>query len=147
MKELPALHDKFIQLVNILFGNKQARQDRLIILLQDILEILIKDIMVNSCRILDTIECSQIQEREEILRYGRPLFASDITSTAICFPLPTDGPLRKQVRRLFLLLSVQEKAMDIPSNVEARRRISFFATSLFMDIPNAPKVRHMLSFR
>lgn len=37
--------------------------------------------------------------------------------------------------------------MDIPANLEARRRISFFATSLFTDMPVAPNVRNMLSFR
>ncbi|XP_071715908.1 putative callose synthase 8 [Rutidosis leptorrhynchoides] len=36
--------------------------------------------------------------------------------------------------------------MDVPKNLDARRRISFFATSLFTDIPRAPKVRNMLSF-
>lgn len=52
-----------------------------------------------------------------------------------------------QVKRLYLLLTTKEKAMDVPSNLEARRRISFFATSLFMDMPFAPRVRNMLSFR
>lgn len=56
-------------------------------------------------------------------------------------------PSFAQVKRLYLLLAVKEKAMDIPNNLEARRRISFFATSLFMDMPSAPKVRNMLSFR
>lgn len=37
--------------------------------------------------------------------------------------------------------------MDIPENLDARRRLSFFATSLFMDMPDAPKVRNMMSFR
>ncbi|MFQ6625924.1 hypothetical protein Gotur_004602 [Gossypium turneri] len=36
--------------------------------------------------------------------------------------------------------------MDVPSNIDARRRISFFSNSLFMDMPAAPKVRNMLSF-
>nr|XP_016437592.1 PREDICTED: callose synthase 3-like [Nicotiana tabacum] len=36
--------------------------------------------------------------------------------------------------------------MDVPSNLEARRRISFFSNSLFMEMPTAPKVRNMLSF-
>ncbi|KAI9104233.1 hypothetical protein K1719_023069 [Acacia pycnantha] len=36
--------------------------------------------------------------------------------------------------------------MDVPSNLDARRRISFFSNSLFMDMPAAPKVRNMLSF-
>lgn len=52
-----------------------------------------------------------------------------------------------QIKRFLLLLTVKDTAMDLPSNLEARRRISFFATSLYMDIPCAPKVRNMLSFR
>lgn len=51
-----------------------------------------------------------------------------------------------QIKRLYLLLTVKESAMDVPSNLEARRRISFFSNSLFMDMPKAPKVRNMLSF-
>ncbi|CAN4114063.1 unnamed protein product [Withania somnifera] len=50
------------------------------------------------------------------------------------------------IKRLYLLLTVKESAMDVPSNLEARRRISFFSNSLFMDMPSAPKVRNMLSF-
>jgi callose synthase len=52
-----------------------------------------------------------------------------------------------QVKRLYLLLNTKEKVVEIPSNLEARRRISFFATSMFMDMPAAPKVHSMLSFR
>ncbi|KAM0918457.1 hypothetical protein ACQ4PT_008980 [Festuca glaucescens] len=50
------------------------------------------------------------------------------------------------IKRLYLLLTVKESAMDVPTNLEARRRISFFTNSLFMDIPRAPRVRKMLSF-
>lgn len=65
-----------------------------------------------------------------------------------CIPTPPPPcPGCAQVRRLFLLLSAEETAMDIPVNLEARRRVSFFATSLFMGIPSAPKTRNMLSFR
>lgn len=52
-----------------------------------------------------------------------------------------------QIKRFHMLLTVKDTAMDIPANLEARRRISFFATSLFMDMPSAPKVRNMLAFR
>lgn len=52
-----------------------------------------------------------------------------------------------QMKRLFLLLTVKESAMDVPTNLEARRRIAFFTNSLFMDMPRAPRVRKMLSFR
>ena len=54
---------------------------------------------------------------------------------------------RFQIKRLHLLLTVKESAMDVPVNLEARRRIAFFKNSLFMDMPSAPKVRNMLSFR
>jgi callose synthase len=37
--------------------------------------------------------------------------------------------------------------MEVPTNLEARRRIAFFTNSLFMDMPRAPRVRKMLSFR
>jgi callose synthase len=60
--------------------------------------------------------------------------------------LYTSSYLSLQIKRLFLLLTTKESAMDVPSNLEARRRISFFSNSLFMDMPAAPKVRNMLSF-
>jgi hypothetical protein len=44
-------------------------------------------------------------------------------------------------------LTVRESALDVPTNLEARRRIAFFTNSLFMDMPRAPRVRKMLSFR
>jgi callose synthase len=44
------------------------------------------------------------------------------------------------------LLTERESAMDVPENLEARRRIAFFTNSLFMDMPRAPQVRNMLSF-
>ena len=52
-----------------------------------------------------------------------------------------------QIKRLLLLLTVKDTAQDTPTNIDARRRISFFATSLFMTMPSAPKVCNMLSFR
>lgn len=52
-----------------------------------------------------------------------------------------------QIRRLYLLLTVKESAIDVPTNLEARRRITFFTNSLFMYMPHAPRVRNMLSFR
>ncbi|KAL5564099.1 hypothetical protein UlMin_027263, partial [Ulmus minor] len=50
------------------------------------------------------------------------------------------------IKRLLLLLKVKDTAMDIPTNLEARRRVSFFSTSLYMNMPSAPKVHGMLPF-
>ncbi|KAI3874583.1 hypothetical protein MKX03_008684 [Papaver bracteatum] len=71
------------------------------------------------------------------------LFAS---TGAIKFPVEPTEAWKEKIKRLYLLLTVKESAMDVPSNLEARRRISFFSNSLFMDMPAAPKVRNMLSF-
>jgi callose synthase len=99
----------------------------------------------------------------------RQLFAGTGTKPAIVFPPPISAQWEEQViradsylaillrrytnficlqiKRLYLLLTVKESAMDVPTNLEARRRISFFTNSLFMDMPRAPRVRKMLSFR
>ncbi|GAY51991.1 hypothetical protein CUMW_138500 [Citrus unshiu] len=53
---------------------------------------------------------------------------------------------REKVVRLYLLLTVKESAINVPTNLDARRRITFFANSLFMNMPSAPKVRDMISF-
>lgn len=59
---------------------------------------------------------------------------------AVVFPPPATDPWIEQVKRLHLLLTVKESAMDVPMNLEARRRIAFFTNSLFMDMPCAPTV-------
>ncbi|XLU34009.1 hypothetical protein S245_070075, partial [Arachis hypogaea] len=43
-------------------------------------------------------------------------------------------------------LTVKESAINVPQNLDARRRITFFANSLFMNMLKAPKVRNILSF-
>lgn len=58
-----------------------------------------------------------------------------------------DSFIRFQLKRLHILLTVKESAIDVPTNLEARRRINFFSNSLFMDMPRAPRIRQMLSFR
>ncbi|KAG6506859.1 hypothetical protein ZIOFF_032191 [Zingiber officinale] len=51
-----------------------------------------------------------------------------------------------QVKRLHLLLTVKDSAANIPKNLEARRRLQFFANSLFMDMPRAKPVSEMIPF-
>ncbi|KAL4198845.1 hypothetical protein AMTRI_Chr03g48090 [Amborella trichopoda] len=150
ISELPLLCSTVVQLVDFLFENKESSRDTVIKLLQDVVEIVARDMMVNGPSIGDSFSSSESELMHEVptMLNGvieAPLFLS-MDPPAICFPLPAVGSLKKQVKRLRLLLSVNESAMDVPSNLEARRRLSFFATSLFMDMPTAPKVRNMLSF-
>ncbi|PVH38589.1 hypothetical protein PAHAL_5G296000 [Panicum hallii] len=53
---------------------------------------------------------------------------------------------REKFVRLHLLLTMKDSAMDVPTNLDARRRITFFTNSLFMKMPRAPHVHDMISF-
>ncbi|XP_031403212.1 callose synthase 10 isoform X2 [Punica granatum] len=59
---------------------------------------------------------------------------------------PKDPEIQEQVKRLHLLLTVKDTAANIPKNLEARRRLQFFANSLFMDMPPAKPVSEMIPF-
>lgn len=145
---LPSLFSKFDRLAELLFINKQEHRFEVTILLQDIVDILIQDMIIDPQHILDVVNSSErlISDDDGAFGYYEPeLFASVSSITNIRYPF-FDAQQKEQVKRLYLLLNTKEKVAEIPSNLEARRRISFFATSLFMDMPAAPKVRSMLSF-
>ncbi|KAI7994518.1 Callose synthase 3 [Camellia lanceoleosa] len=155
MGGLPSLYDHFVKLIKYLLENKQTDRDHVVILFQDMLEVVTRDIMmedhINS--LVDSIHGRSRHEGMVPLEYQ--LFAS---AGAINFPaqeteawkekviVPVNFDAFLQIKWLDLLLTVKESAMDVPSNLEARRHISFFSNSLFMDMPSAPKVRNMLSF-
>ncbi|XP_010552165.1 PREDICTED: putative callose synthase 8 [Tarenaya hassleriana] len=148
MSELPALHEKCIQLVQLLVEGIDDQHDKVVKVLQDIFELVTNDMMIHGDRILDLLDDRQETEEEDFfMRIIEPqLFESYGERKCIHFPLPDSASLNEQLQRFLLLLTVKDTAMDIPENLEARRRICFFATSLFMDMPAAPKVRNMLSF-
>ncbi|CAN8259363.1 unnamed protein product [Cochlearia groenlandica] len=149
MKELPALHEKCIELVQLLVEKIEEQHGKIVKALQDIFELVTNDMMVHGDRILDLLNSQEgLEEDTEIfMRVIKPqLFESYGEMRCIHFPLPDSASLSEQIQRFLLLLTVRDSAMDIPENLEARRRISFFATSLFMDMPDAPKVRNMMSF-
>jgi len=148
MDHLPSLFSKFDRLAELLYLNKHEHRYEVTILLQDIVDILIQDMIVDAQSILDVVNSSErlISDDDGAFGYYEPeLFASVSSITNIRYPF-LDGQQKEQVKRLYLLLNTKEQVAEIPSNLEARRRISFFATSLFMDMPAAPKVRSMLSF-
>jgi len=166
MSELPVLYHKFVELVKYLLKiynvetprdksipeiqdahvQDQDHLNKVILLLQDMLEVVTQDIMKNGYRFLDSSHGLQVTQ-EDVTTLGQnqkpQLFAS---AGAVTCPFPPKESWIEQVKRLHLLLTVMESAMDVPANLEARRRIAFFTNSLFMDMPNAPKVRNMLSF-
>ncbi|KAK4369795.1 hypothetical protein RND71_009270 [Anisodus tanguticus] len=136
---LQNLCKKFVDLLEILRDGDPSKRNSVVIALQDMLEIVTRDMMVN-----------EIGELVELGHNGRDsgkqLFANTDSRTAIAFPPPVTAQWEEQIRRLYLLLTVKESAVDVPTNLEARRRVSFFTNSLFMEMPRAPRVRKMLSF-
>ncbi|KAL8135546.1 putative callose synthase 8 isoform X2 [Apium graveolens] len=146
MSILPFLHVKLIEMVELLVEGDEDHHVKVVKVLQDILEIVTNDMMLKGSRTLNALNTDREIEAESTELFSNvvpELFAS---KHSIHFPLPDSNPLNEQIKRFLMLLTIKDTALDIPSNLEARRRISFFATSLFMDIPTAPKVRNMLSF-
>ncbi|XP_015054888.1 callose synthase 3-like [Solanum pennellii] len=145
MSALPSLYDLFVKLIKYLLENRQEDRDQVVLLFQDMLEVVTRDIMMEDqlSSLVDSIHGAPGYEGMIPLDQQYQLFAS---AGAIKFPPPESEAWKEKIKRLYLLLTVKESAMDVPSNLEARRRISFFSNSLFMDMPTAPKVRNMLSF-
>ncbi|KAK9233159.1 hypothetical protein WN943_023408 [Citrus x changshan-huyou] len=139
MGPLPALCKKVVELVAILKDADPSKKDIVVLLLQDMLEVVTRDMMVNEIR--ELVELGHSNKES-----GRQLFAGTDARPAIMFPPVGTAQWEEQIRRFHLLLTVKESAIDVPTNLEARRRITFFSNSLFMDMPRAPRVRKMLSF-
>ncbi|KAK4796444.1 hypothetical protein SAY86_028770 [Trapa natans] len=138
MSGLPSLSEKLEKFLSLLlkeYGNDEMHKSQIINVLQDIMEIVTVDVMINGKEIYDGINGHTKDNKNEKQRFEK-----------INISITRDTSLIEKVVRLYLLLTVKESAINVPSNLEARRRITFFANSLFMNMPAAPKVRKMLSF-
>ncbi|KAA3470974.1 callose synthase 3-like [Gossypium australe] len=150
MSAVPSLCDHIMKLIKLLLENKQDERGQVVLCFQDMLEIVTKDIMAeeefssleHGGSGHDGMNPDPLHQLFDTKKLDQ-LFAS---TGAIKFPTPVSEAWREKINRLYLLLTTKESAMDVPSNIDARRRISFFSNSLFMDMPAAPKVRNMLSF-
>ncbi|KAJ7537052.1 hypothetical protein O6H91_12G095000 [Diphasiastrum complanatum] len=143
MTALPTLCEQFVDLIKRLVKEDSAEHDRVILLLQDMFEVVTHDMMTDEARRTLESSCGPLARTQS---KDRQLFATIEPTAAVLFPPPKDEAWSEQLKRLLLLLTVKEAAMDVPTNLEARRRIAFFTNSLFMDMPPAPLVRNMLSF-
>ncbi|GAV79263.1 Glucan_synthase domain-containing protein/FKS1_dom1 domain-containing protein [Cephalotus follicularis] len=135
MSEMPLLSDKLAKFLTVLltvYEDVEVYKNQIINVLQDIMEILTKDVMVNGHDILVRAHGDNDKKEQRFEKINIHLTQND--------------SWRDKVVRLHLLLTVKESAINVPPNLEARRRITFFANSLFMNMPRAPKVRDMLSF-
>lgn len=154
IKKLPLLYDKFVALIATLQESSEdskhftvdfqessddSKHSAVVFLLQDMLEVTTQDIMD------ENFELESSHGRPGAEKDKNQLFAST-SPLAVKHSLPDSLAWKEQIKRLHLLLTVKEAAMDVPANLEARRRIAFFTNSLFMGMPRAPPVCDMLSF-
>ncbi|KAF8408944.1 hypothetical protein HHK36_005014 [Tetracentron sinense] len=137
MSELPELNSKLGKLLTFLksdLEDEESYEAQIVNIIQDILEIITQDVMVNGDGILhrhDDTHNDKNKQKFAKLNLG----------------FKNNKSWMEKVNRLHLLLTVKESAINVPINLEARRRMTFFTNSLFMTMPSAPKVRNMLSFR
>ncbi|KAH8509176.1 hypothetical protein H0E87_011081 [Populus deltoides] len=136
MSGLPMLSEYLERFLKVLagdHGNDDTYKSQIVNALQSIIEIITQDIMFHGHEILERAYSDQSSMKEQ--RFGK-----------INLSLTNSNYWREKVLRLHLLLTTKESAINVPSNLDARRRITFFANSLFMNMPKAPKVRDMFSF-
>ncbi|XAR54308.1 1,3-beta-glucan synthase [Bertholletia excelsa] len=146
MSALPNLYDQFVQLIEYLRKNREEDQGEVVIVLLNMLEVVTRDIIDDPLVSLQDSSHGGTYGMQEGMTPLEQLKTKQFF-VSLRFPVTEETEAWKEkIRRLHLLLTVKESAMDVPSNLEARRRISFFSNSLFMDMPAAPKVRNMLSF-
>ncbi|KAJ4836810.1 hypothetical protein Tsubulata_035623, partial [Turnera subulata] len=137
--ELPQLHTLFLQLVELLNKpNKEADQ------VADALRALYEIGVFKLWKIKRTIT----QLMYEGLAPSDPTILTTglLFEDAVQLPDPTNDNFYRQVRRLHTILTCRDTMLNIPANLEARRRIAFFSNSMFMSMPRAPAIDQMLAF-
>uniref|UniRef100_A0A6N2NKJ4 1,3-beta-glucan synthase n=1 Tax=Salix viminalis TaxID=40686 RepID=A0A6N2NKJ4_SALVM len=140
MSGLPMLSEYLERFLKVLLGDyeeKDIYKSQIINALQSIIEIITQDVMLRGHEVLERVhsDTSRDQRRTKELSFRK-----------INLSITVNKYWREKVLRLYLLLTTKESAINVPSNLDARRRITFFANSLFMNMPRAPKVRDMFSF-
>ncbi|KAF5177979.1 Callose synthase, partial [Thalictrum thalictroides] len=138
MWKLPQLTNKLEKLLSLLksdYDDIENYKAQIINVLQDIMEVITQDVMTNGHIILQNSH-QHMQDNQNEERFQK-----------LNLDLTKNRAWMEKLVRLHLLLTVKESAINVPMNLDARRRITFFTNSLFMNMPSAPKVRNMLSFR
>ncbi|GLT28286.1 hypothetical protein SLA2020_032280 [Shorea laevis] len=140
MSGLPLLGiklDKFLYILMTDCEDDEVCKAQITKALQSIMDTIQHDVMVDSQRVLEGVQepGHGAQHQKEKQSFEKINFHN----TEVKFG-------REKVKRLHFLLTVKESAENVPQNLEARRRITFFANSIFMSMPRAPKVSDMHSF-
>ncbi|XP_057523088.1 callose synthase 7 [Amaranthus tricolor] len=142
MNGLPSLHVKLEKFLKLLlsdsdYDDEDLYKSHIVNVLQDIADIIDYDVMGDE---FDVRKRDHPEYQIDADGLRRQRFEN------IHILLLRNKSWREKVVRLHVLLSEKESAINVPMNLEARRRMTFFTNSLFMTMPYAPFVRNMLSF-
>ncbi|CAN6445572.1 unnamed protein product [Victoria cruziana] len=145
MSELPQLSNRLEKFLGLLknASDDSVMTDRTQVInsLQDVLEVITQDIMADGHGFLEGVSVHKQGQKGDSTDSSKHQKFEHINMDLI-----KQGHWHFEVSRMHLLLTVKESAANVPMNLDARRRITFFTNSLFMKIPRAPKVREMVSF-
>ncbi|XP_066312287.1 callose synthase 12-like [Miscanthus floridulus] len=134
MTELHNIHTRLVALLGLLKPTKDVT--KIVNALQTLYDVVVRDFQAE--------KRSMEQLRNEGLAQSRPtrlLFVD-----AVVLPEEENATFYKQVRRMHTILTSRDSMINVPQNLEARRRIAFFSNSLFMNIPRATQVEKMMAF-
>ncbi|ONI10429.1 hypothetical protein PRUPE_4G047200 [Prunus persica] len=135
---LPQIHAKLISLIELLIQQKKD-ESKAVNVLQALYEL--------SVREFPRLKKSMATLRLEGLATCSPATdAGLLFENAIQFPDDEDAVFFRHLRRLHTILTSRDSMHNVPTNIEARRRIAFFSNSLFMNMPRAPFVEKMMAF-
>ncbi|KAA8524390.1 hypothetical protein F0562_010819 [Nyssa sinensis] len=138
MTALPQIHAKLITLLELLIKPKKDL-NKVVNILQALYEVAIRDFYKEK----RSIE----QLREDGLAPRRPVSSAGLLfENAIEVPNSDNETFYHQAWRLHTIFTSRDSMHNIPTNLEARRRIAFFSNSLFMNMPHAPQVDKMMDF-
>lgn len=137
MNELAEVHSHILTLVGMLLQKPAPKDVQTVVdALQNLYEVVIRDFPAQKHHAKSVIKgAGFVTVCEEILFLD-----------AVELPDPDDKIFFHRLRRLHTILSTRDSMNDVPQNLDARRRISFFSNSLFMNMPHAPSVDRMLAF-
>lgn len=134
---LPKIHTKLLSLLDLVIKpNKDM--SRIVNDLQALYEIMIKD--------FPKTKRSTEQLKQDGLAPRRPSSTGLLFENVVELPDVENAIFYRQVRRLKTILTSRDSMHNVPTNLEARRRIAFFSNSLFMNMPHAPQVEKMMAF-
>ncbi|KAI4342985.1 hypothetical protein MLD38_027541 [Melastoma candidum] len=138
MTVLPRFHEKLITLLDLLRSD-ETDVGKIVNVLQALYEISVRDFPRKKKPTFQLME-------EGLAPSSDAADAGFLFESAVQIPNEDDTIFYRNVRRLHTILTSRDNMHNVPLNLEARRRISFFSNSLFMNMPRAPHVEKMMAF-